>query len=49
MFGDDRGREAEQAQNDCEQRLGNTVLGYASYELRPDAVADGEQEHQEEH
>jgi hypothetical protein len=48
-LGDDDGnREAEHGNEDREDRLRRAVLGDAPDELGSDAVADREQEHQEE-
>ena len=43
----DGGNQAEHALDHREERLRHAVLGDAAHELRPDAVADGEQEHEE--
>ena len=49
-LGADIGRsQTEKADHDGKQRLRNAVLRDAAHELRSDAVADGEQEHQEKH
>ena len=42
------GRQAEHANHRGKQRLRHSILRDAPHELRPDAIADGEQEHQEE-
>ena len=44
----DRDQEAEQALDGREERLRHAVSGDAPHELRPDGVADREQEHQED-
>ena len=46
---DHRSREAKKAGNNREHELAGSILGDATDELRTDAVADREQEHQEEH
>jgi hypothetical protein len=43
------GEQRREALQDREHDLRDTIAFQAAEELRPDAVADGKQEHQEEH